>query len=54
MNTDLGHFLRPLLLVVASTLFAVFTVAFLSLPYTLGSHPGDPHLTQQGLPRHLT
>lgn len=54
MNADLVHFLRPLLRVIAATLFAVFTVAFLSLPYTLGAHPGDPHAVAQGDPRHMT
>ena len=54
MNADLAHFLRPLLQVIAATLFAVFTVAFVSLPYNLASHPGDPHAATQGAPRHMT
>ena len=54
MDTDLRHFLRPLLQVIAATLFTVFTVAFLSLPYCLGTHPGDPHAVVQGTARHMT
>jgi hypothetical protein len=54
MNTDLRNFVRPLAQVIAATLFAVFTVAFVTVPYTLGTHPGDPHAAQQGAPRHMS
>lgn len=55
MNTDLKHFLRPLVQVIAATLFAVCTVAFVTLPYSLGHIPGDPAvLAQADGPRHLT
>lgn len=42
MNADLKSFLQPITQVVAATLFVVFTVAFLSVPYALEQHPGDP------------
>lgn len=55
MNTDLKNFLQPLVQVIAATLFVVCTVAFLSVPYTLGQHPGDPQVvSQQAGPRHMT
>lgn len=54
MNIDLKNFLQPLLQVVAVTLFAVFTVAFLSLPYTLGSTPGQSNPSSLSAPRHMT
>jgi hypothetical protein len=55
MNKDLQHFLMPLLRVVTGTLFAVFTVAFLSIPYVLQQHPGESstHAPQTGT-RHMT
>lgn len=55
MNTDLKDFLRPLVQVIATTLFAVCSVAFVTLPYSLGHIPGDPAvLAQADGPRHLT
>lgn len=54
MNTDLKNFLKPLSQVIAATLFVVFTVAFLSIPYVLGGHPGDPQVAQQDSSRHMT
>lgn len=55
MNADLKNFLQPIALVVATTVFFVFTVAFLSLPYVLEQHPGDPQgPSQQTAPRHMT
>lgn len=55
MNTDLKDFLRPLVLVIATALYAVCTVAFVTLPYSLGHIPGEPGvLAQADGPRHLT
>jgi len=54
MQADLKHFIQPIARVVATTLFAVFTVAFLSVPYSLGGHPGDQQVAQTTEPRHLT
>ncbi|WP_168708530.1 hypothetical protein [Hydrogenophaga sp. PAMC20947] len=55
MNTDLKNFLQPIVRVVAATLFAVCTVAFVSVPYVLGQHPGDTLVdAQQSGPRHMT
>lgn len=55
MNTDLKNFLRPLVQVIAATLFAVCSVAFVSVPYSLGHVPGEPtSLAQADGPRHMT
>lgn len=55
MNADLKNFLQPITQVVAATLFVVFSVAFISVPYALQQHPGDPVLLSQhtGV-RHMT
>lgn len=55
MNTDLQNFLRPLAQVIGATLFAVCTVAFVSMPYALGRVPGEPTvLAQADGARHMT
>lgn len=55
MNADLRNFLQPITQVVAATLFAVFSVAFVSVPFVLEQHPGDLHLpSQQTGSRHMT
>ena len=55
MNTDLQNFLRPLVQVIGVTLFAVCTVAFVSMPYALGRVPGEPAvLAQADGARHMT
>ncbi|MGI9218448.1 MAG: hypothetical protein ACR2JA_15790 [Hydrogenophaga sp.] len=55
MNTDLQNFLRPLAQVIGATLFAVCTVAFVSMPYALGHFPGEPALLAQASgARHMT
>lgn len=55
MNTDLKNFLRPLAQVIGATLFAVCTVAFVSMPYALGHFPGEPSvLALADGPRHMT
>lgn len=55
MNADLKNFCQPITQVVAATLFVVFTVAFLSVPYVLEQHPGDPQVpSQQTDMRHMT
>ncbi|MCE1191621.1 hypothetical protein [Acidovorax sp.] len=55
MNSDLKSFLVPIARTVAATLFVVFTVAFLTVPYALEQHPGDPQLSAaQTVPRHMT
>lgn len=55
MNTDLKNFIQPIARVVAATLFVVCTVAFVTVPYVLGQHPGDAVVdVHQSGPRHMT
>jgi hypothetical protein len=54
MNADLKNFVHPFVLVIVATLFAVLTVAFLTMPFTLGTHPGDPQTGQPAALRHMT
>ena len=53
MNSDSQRFVHTLLGVILSTLFAVGSVAFVSIPYALGYHPGDIE-TASPEGRHLT
>ncbi|MFM9917021.1 MAG: hypothetical protein ACKVOX_14515 [Rhizobacter sp.] len=41
MNTSLINFTRQFAAVVIVSLAAVALVAFISIPYTLGHHPGE-------------
>jgi hypothetical protein len=40
--------------IVATTLFVVASVAFATIPWNLGQHPGEAHRTLQNEPQHLT
>jgi len=46
MNSDLQHFVTKFLSVVFATLMSVSFVAFLSIPYSLGGHPGEDNMEQ--------
>lgn len=39
---------------VAATVFFVASVAFATIPLSLGQHPGETHLSQLGEPVHMT
>lgn len=55
MNPDLKSFIQPIAHTIAATLFLVFTVAFVSVPYVLQQNPGDPlSPSQQTVLRHMT
>lgn len=55
MNNDLKDFLRPVVQVIAATLFAVCTVAFVTVPYSLGHVPGEAaSQAQADGDRHMT
>ena len=54
MNTDLKNFVVSLLRVVLPTLMLVATVAFLSMPFTLGQHPGETTVAQSSFGRHMS
>lgn len=54
MDKDLKAFALQWARVVAVTLASVLFVAFTSIPYSLGRHPGEvPTITVQG-DRHMT
>jgi hypothetical protein len=54
MNADLRDFLARLACTVAMTLVPVVLIAFLSMPLSLGHHPGEP-LRVAGAPAaHMT
>lgn len=54
MNPHIKSFIANVLVAVLPTLLLVATTAFISIPYSLGHHPGD--LPGQGAVtlRHLT
>ena len=54
MNIHIKAFIANVLVAVLPTLLLVATTAFISIPYSLGHHPGD--LPTQGTVtfRHLT
>ncbi len=54
MNTSLRNFIATYLGVVLGTLFVVAFIAFVSVPYTLGRHPGEAPAVTQPEPRHMT
>lgn len=53
MNSDLRHFLTPMIGLVAMTLVPVVLTAFLTIPFNLGRHPGEPP-PQGPVLRHMT
>ena len=51
MNTDLKNFVLPIARAVSATLFFVFSVAFLSVPYSLEQDPSDAQQRRTPQPR---
>lgn len=48
-------FLRTMLLAVIAPIFIVMTTAFITIPYSLGGHPGEARLAgTSATPFHLT
>jgi hypothetical protein len=54
MNTALRNFIHQYLLVVLFALIPVVVTAFLSIPLSLGGHPGEPRNGQALLSAHMT
>ncbi len=54
MHSALRLFIRQFTGVVLATLVPVALVAFLSIPYSLGGHPGDERLPNRPAALHLT
>lgn len=49
MNSYLLRFIKHYLTVVFSTLMLISFFAFLIIPYSLGGHPGEERVAEQGL-----
>ena len=55
MNQDLAHFMKQWLRVAVAALLPVVFTAFVSIPATLGHHPGEADaLARAGAERHMT
>jgi hypothetical protein len=54
MHPVLRLFIRQYLWVVCAALVPVIITAFLSIPFSLGSHPGEPHRVDAMGYRHMT
>ncbi|HYN58693.1 MAG TPA: hypothetical protein VET87_03960 [Rubrivivax sp.] len=55
MNQDLKNFIATVITrAVLPTLLLVAAVAFTTMPYALGHHPGEAGAHEQTLDRHMT
>ena len=54
MDHELCAFLSNFLGVVAMTLIPVIVTAFLTMPFTLNRHPGEPPSSETVAYRHMT
>lgn len=54
MNSSLQVFLMRLAGTVCLTLAPVVLTVFMSVPYTLEGHPGEPRLAQASATSHMT
>jgi len=54
MDSSLRLFVRQLTRVVVAALVPVVLIAFWSIPYSLGGHPGEARSVGMATPRHMT
>jgi len=54
MNGDLREFAFQWCRVTLSTLLPIMLTAFITIPVSLGAHPGDPLSIRAGISRHMT
>jgi len=54
MDSSLRVFVRQIAGVVAAALIPVALIAFWSIPYSLGDHPGEVRSTEPAMARHMT
>lgn len=54
MHPVLSRFIRKYLLVVCGALAPVVLTAFVSMPFSMGNHPGEAHLAAAAELGHLT
>lgn len=53
MHPVLKHFITQYIAVISAALLPVIALAFLSMPYTLGGHPGEARIAA-AQPMHLS
>ena len=54
MDSSLRVFVRQLVAAVATALVPVALIAFLSIPYSLGGHPGEERRIDMTTSSHMT
>lgn len=54
MHPALRLFVREYLGIVFAALLPVIATAFLSIPFNLGAHPGEPRAIETSIDRHMT
>jgi len=54
MHPVLRNFIRQYFHVVAGAVVPVVLTAFLTIPYTLEGHPGEPRLAAVALSQHMS
>jgi hypothetical protein len=54
MNVDLKNFVSAYLRVVVVALVPLALTAFLTIPYSLGGHPGEPVAREHTSAQHMT
>ena len=54
MNADLKNFVSAYLRVVVMALVPLALTAFLTIPYSLGGHPGEPIARADAAAHHMT
>lgn len=54
MDTSLHLFIRQYLGVVIATLAPVILIAFMSIPFMLGGHPGEARTANAPIAQHMT
>jgi hypothetical protein len=54
MHSALRRFIHEVAGVALASLIPVILTAFLSIPFNLGAHPGEPRVPTPGLDRHMS
>jgi hypothetical protein len=54
MDSSLRVFVRQIMSAVAAALVPVVLIAFLSIPYSLGGHPGEERRIDMATATHMT
>lgn len=54
MHPALHVFIRQYIGIVCAALLPVIVTAFLSIPLSLGGHPGEPRTVDAPIDRHMT